>query len=164
MRHRSTGRECCKRRTAGIGKQIQYADRTVCAVNQAGKPVPVDGLFRKQSRVFEGKWLETEGQPSRIRIQIRELIGNLPLLRQIMEFPAAAASAAAVIMSVMFPLAGRLLRRVPDYLRIRPHESVRTPLFELFPGRCVQYFIIVPSVSNPHRLPVTLLFAYVIPF
>ena len=74
---------------------------------------------------------------------------NCPLLRQIKKLPVSAALGAAVIVSVQL-LPALVLRGVPDDLRIRPPQDIRTPALQLLPITRIQYFIVSPSICNLH--------------
>ena len=95
MRHRRADRGCGDGCASGIREQIQHADRAfitgpappaVFPADEAGEPFPVDCLFRKQTGMLEGKRFEMEGQ-----IRRSQPVRDLPLLRQISEFPFTAA-------------------------------------------------------------------------
>ena len=74
-----------------VGEKVQNFNRPPGVFNFFGKPVPVSGLFGKQSCVLEIKGLQ-------VKSQIPVMDG--PLLREIEKFPFAAAFFASVIMGV----------------------------------------------------------------
>ena len=106
-----------QRGAASVGEKIQDFERPAGFLRlrllyYRRKPIPVDGLLRKKSRVFEAERLQAEGQI---------LVTDAPLIRQIKKFPFAPAFLAAVIVAVFLFPAFLCLRRVPNDLRIGPY-------------------------------------------
>ena len=143
MSNRSPCCSCCQGSTACIGKKVQDFYRTSCITDLITKPVPVGRLLRKQACVLKAKRFQMESQI---------LIMNIPLLRQIKELPFSAAFLTSVVMTIhMFPAFIRL-RCIPDHLRVRTHQKVIPPAFQLLPTGSIDHFIFFPSVCNPHLL------------
>ena len=132
-----SGQSC----TACVSKKIQDFDRASGFTNLITEPVPVDSLLREKSGVFETEWFQMES---------KIFVMEIPLLREIKEFPFTAAFFASVIMGVhVFPSTA-YLRSVPDHLRIRTDQSVFPPAFQFFSTGSVNYFVFFPVICNPH--------------
>ena len=144
MSDAGAGFGCRDCRAAGVGEEVQYFDlapRGHGVLNDPAEPVPVDGLFREQTGVFEVKRFESEGE---IPVVDRPLLGQVP------EFPLAAAFVTAVVMAVgisPFSSAGSL----PDHLRVRTDQFVAAPELEFLSVRSIQYLIVFPGIRNPHN-------------
>ena len=80
-------------RPAGVGKEIQNADRTVRLADLFLHPVPVCRLLREETGVLETEWLQVE-------CELFVIYG--PLLWQTEEFPFSATLVASVIVTVEF--------------------------------------------------------------
>ena len=130
---------------ACIGEQVEDPDfsaRRDGPADQAGAPVPVDGLFREQARM-----LKTEG----LEIEIEIPVMNDPFLGQVEEFPFPAAFAAPVVMTVgLFPLASP--GRFPDDLGIRTDQLIAAPELQLLTSGGIQYLIVFPLIRDPHNI------------
>ena len=134
----SSGSQSC---TACVGKKVQHFDRTACITDLVTKPIPVDSLLWEKSGVFE-----TE----RFQMESKIFVMEIPLLREVKEFPFTAAFFASVVVGVhVFPSTA-YLRSVPDNLRIRTDQSIFTPAFQLFSTGSVNYFVFFPVICNPH--------------
>ena len=133
---------CGQRRAAGIGKEIQNADRTPGAADGAIDKVPVGRLLREYTRVLEIHGLDIEGQLT---------IVNLPALGQAVVRPVPAARGRAGIARVKLTPAAVILGGEPDDLRVGTHEEIFSPAFELFPVGGVEHLIILPLIGFPHR-------------
>ena len=87
------------------------------------EPVPVYCLFGKEPGVFEAEGL---------KVEMKVVVADLPFVRQIMEFPFAAAFFTAVVMTVRLIPAVFISLGVPDDLRVGTDEDIFSPAFELF--------------------------------
>lgn len=111
-------------RPAGVGKEIQNADRTVRLADLFLHPVPVCRLFGEETGVLEVHGLHMERERA---------VADVPARRETALVPRAAAGVAAAVAPLRtFPDGGGA-RRFPDDLRVGrtrmccPQRSRRSP-------------------------------------
>lgn len=109
MGHLGSGGGCRQSGSPGVGKEIQNFYGPSGLPDQPGEPVPVYSLLREQSGMFKAERLEMKSQvifpggfPAAF-LQTGQGIGDGPFLRQVKEFPFAAALGAAVVVAVLLP-------------------------------------------------------------
>ena len=73
-----------------------------------------------------------------------------PLFRKIKKFPFSAAFFTSMIVPVHFFPAGMFFLCIPDHLWVGTNQKIFSPSFQFFTFRSVNYFIIFPTVCNPH--------------
>ena len=117
---RSRRSQCC---ASCVGEQVQNFNWAACLFDFFREPVPVGGLFREQTCMFETK---------RFQMKCEIFVMNGPLFRQIEEFPFSAAAGTAVIMTVHFTPSFMFFRSIPDNLRIGTYQKIVTPAFQFF--------------------------------
>ena len=87
-------------------------------------------------------------------------VSNLPLLRQIKELPLTTAFGTAMIMSIHLSPTLMFLRRIPDDLRIRAHQEIASPAFQLLTCGTVNDFVIFPVICYEHIFKTFLFLIY----
>jgi len=108
-----------------------------------GKPIPVYGLLRKESRM-----LESHGTKFKRKLAV----GNIPIGRHFGHNPAASAAFGAAVHAVRLIPHRMLFRRMPDHLRIRTDKDILAPAFQTLSLGSIQKFIINPTVVLKHLL------------
>ena len=113
-----------------------------------------DGLERllgEQAGVLEAHRLELKRQVA---------VMNGPLLRQLANFPFAAARVRAVINCIRAVPDLAVLVSRPDGLRVRTLKNLISPSFDFFSAAAVEYGVVFPVIRDPHKIPS--LFWYVV--
>ena len=128
-------------RATRVCKQIEHADGPAGISDQSGKPIPVYRLFREKTGVLEAHRAQQKTQFS---------VRYLPLLRQFIFDPTAAAGYGASVYAIRMLPRGMHGGTLPDDLRIRTDQDIIPPPFQTFAVRGVQQFIFFPLISNPH--------------
>ena len=126
---------------AGIGKQVEHADGPAGGADLFPDEVPVGGLLGEDAGVLEAHGLDVEGQL---------LIMDGPVLGQLANLPVTAAGLAAVIDGVGLLPQGAALR-LPDGLRVGPHQDLLSPALQPAAAAAVQQLIVLPMVRCPHN-------------
>ena len=142
MAHAGPGLGAGHGSAAGIGKQVQHPDRPTSIANLIHSKIPVHRLLGKQARMLEVHGLYLKGQL---------IVVNLPAFRQCFFLPVSAAGLRSEISGVCLFPCGMAMIRFPDGLRVRAHQILLVPAFQLFSSAAVQQLIILPLIRNPHQ-------------
>ena len=125
----------------GFVEEVQHADGPARVFDLLARKIPVDGLLGEQARVLKIHGLDLE---------FEILVIYRPALWQLFLVPMSAARGRAVIAALRVAPAAVRARRLPDRLRVGPHQNLLSPAFELFSAAAVQQLIIFPTVRDPH--------------
>jgi hypothetical protein len=133
-------------RTAGVAEEVEHVDFATVLhrrLDALGTPLPVDGLLREESGVFEGGGRNPKFEPEGFVVEVPR-VGHLGAI-----FPAAAALIAAVIEAVpLLPFGAGAAG--PDDLRVGAHEGVRTPAFQFHTVARVEEAVVLPIGRDGH--------------
>ena len=111
--------DCCG---TGIAKEVQDADFSLCLSDFFHGPVPVCGLLGKEAGVLKVHRFDKKGQ---LTVADAPVLGKIPLI------PAAAAGLAAAVTGIAVIPVGISARRIPDGLRVGPHQIIAPPALQL---------------------------------